>query len=124
METGEGAAVIPRDLRYPEGVKDPWEDSKLRNEMTRVWLKKFIRNCTMVTEEILDNQVFRKYTVWETTDNKRTTINSEKHMALLVVFKACILYKEEEVVDGRSYAELCLNYGYKTSSPNSFRTSR
>lgn len=52
METGEGAAVIPRDLRYPEGVKDPWEDSKLRNEMTRVWLKKFIRNCTMVTEEI------------------------------------------------------------------------
>lgn len=52
METGEGAAVIPRDLRYPEGVKDPWEDSKLRNEMTRVWLKTFIRNCTMVTEEI------------------------------------------------------------------------
>ena len=68
--------------------------------------------------------MFRKYTVWETTDNKRTTINSEKHMALLVVFKACILYKEEEVVDGSSYAELCLNYGYKTSSPNSFRTSR
>ena len=26
-------------------------------------------------------------------------------MALLVVFKACILYEEEEVVDGRSYAE-------------------
>ena len=45
-------------------------------------------------------------------------------MALLVVFKAWILYEEEEVVDGRSYAELCLNYGYKTSSPNSFRTSR
>ena len=45
-------------------------------------------------------------------------------MALLVVFKACILYKEEEVVDGRSYAELCLNYSYKTSSPNSLRTSR
>ena len=57
--------------------------------------------------------MFRKYTLWETTDNKRTTINSEKHMALLVVFKACILYEEEEVVDGRSYAELCLNYSYK-----------
>lgn len=55
---------------------------------------------------------------------KKTTINLEKHVALLVVLKACILYEEEEVVDGRSYAELCLNYGYKTSYPNSFRTSR
>lgn len=45
-------------------------------------------------------------------------------MALLVVCKACILPRQEEVVDGRSYAELCLNYGYKTSYPNSFRTSR
>lgn len=48
----------------------------------------------------------------------------EKHMALQVVLRACILYREEEVVDGRSYADLCLNYGYKTSYPNSFRTSR
>lgn len=45
-------------------------------------------------------------------------------MARLVVSKACTLPREEEVVDGRSYVGLCLNYGYKTSHPNSFRTSR
>lgn len=80
--------------------------------------------CYSHRQWILDNQVSRQHIVQETRDNKRTTISLEKHMALLEVFKACILYREEEVVDGRSYAELCLNYGYKTSSPNSFRTSR
>ena len=51
MEAGEGAAVMPRDRCYPEGVKDPRGDSKLRREVTRA-VKKFFRNCAMVTEEI------------------------------------------------------------------------
>ena len=46
----KGTAVTPRDLRCLEGAEDPWEDSKLRNDMIRVWLKKFFGNCTMVID--------------------------------------------------------------------------
>lgn len=44
-----------------------------------------------------------------------------KSICFVCGFKVCILYREEEVVDGRSYVELCFNYGYKISYLNFFR---